>query len=82
MDELTPKAKWTVTQPWRGLFGTALTLWVAFAIAAAFDMQSFMGNFTLFMMSFVAIEVVMGLGWGRQSSFRRGLAAADGPDSS
>ena len=64
MDELTPKAKWTVTQPWRGLFGTALTLWVAFAIAAAFDMQSFMGNFTLFMMSFVAIEVVMGLGWG------------------
>ena len=64
MDELTPKAKWTVTQPWRGLFGTALTLWVAFAIAAAFDMQGFLGNFTLLIMSFVAIEVIMGLGWG------------------
>jgi hypothetical protein len=64
MDELVPKAKWTVTQPWRGLFGTAITLWVAFVIATAFDLQSFLGNFTLFLMSFVAIEVVIGLGWG------------------
>ncbi len=64
MDELTPKAKWTVTQPWRGLFGTAVTLWVAFTITAIFNMDAFLGNFTLFIMSFVAIEGIIGLGWG------------------
>ena len=64
MDELTPKAKWTVTQPWRGLFGTALTLWVAFAIAAAFDMQELFGQFYVVDHVVCGHRGVMGLGWG------------------
>lgn len=61
---VTASASWTVTQPWRGLFGVVVTLWVALLITASFGIEQYLGAFTLFIMSLVAIEVVMGLGWG------------------
>jgi hypothetical protein len=62
MDELTPTAKWTITQPWRGLFGIVVTLGCAFTITAIFDIQAYNGIFTTFLMSNVPILVILTLG--------------------
>ena len=47
MDKLTPTARWTKTQPWRGLFGVAVTVGYTFLITAIFDLKAFNGFFTL-----------------------------------
>jgi len=65
MDELTPTARWTITQPWRGLFGVAVTVGYAFLITSIFDLKTFNGYFTLLIMSFVPILVMVGMGWRR-----------------
>jgi hypothetical protein len=62
--EREARASWAVTQPWRGIFGTAVTLGIVAVITVSFDMGAFQGLFTLLIMSMVPIEVVMGLGWG------------------
>lgn len=59
-----PTARWTVTQPWRGLFGILISVGIAIGITVAFDLDSYLGLFTLWAISVVPIEVVMGLGWG------------------
>jgi len=66
MDELTPTAKWTVTQPWRGLFALAVTLGFALTITAYFSMEMYLGFFTTLIMSNVPILIVIGLGWQGQ----------------
>ena len=66
MDELTPTARWTVTQPWRGLFGIIVTLGLSFTITAIFDIASFNGIVGIFAMSCVPIQVIMGMVWGGQ----------------
>ena len=58
-----PTASWTVTQPWRGVFGMLVCLGVAFAIANAFNMPTFMGIFTAWAICIVPIEVIVGLPW-------------------
>ncbi len=65
MDELTPTARWTITQPWRGLFGVAVTVGYAFLMTTIFDLKTFNGYFTLLIMSFVPILVMVGMGWQR-----------------
>ena len=66
MNELTPTARWTITQPWRGLFGLVVTLGLAFTIATIFDIDSFNGIVGLWAMSMVPILAVMGMVWGGQ----------------
>jgi hypothetical protein len=62
--KIVPTAKWTLTQPWRGLLALVITISIALVITTMFKMETFMGIFTLFAISMVPIEVVMGLGWG------------------
>ncbi|MGD0237447.1 MAG: hypothetical protein ABSC55_23325 [Syntrophorhabdales bacterium] len=64
MEQIAPSAKWTVIQPWRGFFGLVVTICVALIITSAFSMESFLGLFTLLALSFIPIEIVIGLGWG------------------
>jgi len=63
-----------VKQPWRGLFGMAVTLGVAFTVTANFDMEKYTGLFTLLVISWVPIEVVMGLGWRGDYPDTKGLS--------
>ena len=63
MDEMTPTARWTITQPWRGIFGLIITLGSAMIITSIFDLQTYLGTFTTFMMSYVPILVLIGAGW-------------------
>jgi hypothetical protein len=65
MDESTTTARWTIPQPWRGLFGVAVTVGYAFLITAIFDLKAFNGFFTLLIMSFVPVLVMVGMGWQR-----------------
>lgn len=71
--KLTPTAGWTVTQPWRGIFGLAVTLGFALTMTATFDIQTYLGFFTTLIMSNVPILVIMGLGWQGQYPPTEGL---------
>ena len=62
MEGVEPTAGWTITQPWRGLFGVAVTLGIAFTITASFDMQTYLGFFTTILMSNVPILLVLTMG--------------------
>jgi hypothetical protein len=64
MEELTPKARWTLVQPWRGLFGFAVTFALSLIITVNFGMDSYLGLLTLWIMSMVPLELVMTIGWG------------------
>ncbi|RJX23559.1 MAG: hypothetical protein C4554_10595 [Dethiobacter sp.] len=66
MNGQVPEARWTVTQPWRGLFGLAVTVIVAFIITASFNMEKFGGFVTLLIMSFVPILTITGAVWRGQ----------------
>jgi len=59
-----PTASWTVTQPWRGVFGMLVCLGIAFGISSAYTMNEFMGLFTAWAICIVPIEVVVGIPWG------------------
>jgi hypothetical protein len=58
-----PTASWTVTQPWRGVFGMLVCLGIAFGITCAYGMDEFMGLFTAWAICIVPIEVVVGIPW-------------------
>lgn len=58
-----PTASWTVTQPWRGVFGMLVCLGIAFGITTAYGMHEFMGLFTAWAICIVPIEVIVGLPW-------------------
>ena len=73
MDEMTPTARWTITQPWRGIFGVIITLGSAMIITSIFDLQTYLGTFTTFIMSNVPILAVIGAGWQAQYPSTEGL---------
>ena len=54
-----------IPQPWRGLFGVAVTVGYTFLITAIFDLSTFNGYLTLLLMCFVPILVMVGIGWQR-----------------
>jgi hypothetical protein len=62
--DIVPTASWTVTQPWRGIFGMLVCLGIAFGISSAYNMAQFMGLFTAWAICIVPIEVIVGLPWG------------------
>lgn len=62
MGELEPTAGWTTAQPWRGLFGVAVTLGIALTVTASFDMQTYLGFFTTILMSNVPILLILTMG--------------------
>lgn len=62
--KVVPTARWTVTQPWRGLFGVLVTLGLALIITACFDMATYTGFAALLFISMVPVAVVMTLGLG------------------
>jgi hypothetical protein len=66
MDKLNPSARWTVTQPWRGLFAFVVTVAFVWAVTAIFDMKSYLGFYTILIMSFVPMILMIGLGWRGQ----------------
>jgi hypothetical protein len=73
MEGLTPTARWTITQPWRGIFGLVITLGSAMIITSIFDLQTYLGTFTTFIMSNVPILVLIGAGWQVQYPSTEGL---------
>ena len=70
---MTPTARWTITQPWRGIFGLIITLGSAMIITSIFDLQTYLGTFTTFIMSNVPILAVIGAGWQAQYPSTEGL---------
>jgi len=69
MDEMMPSARWTTMQPWRGLFGLAVTLGAMMIVTSLFDVAGYLGLFTTIIMSNVPILAVIGAGWqGRYPS--------------
>jgi hypothetical protein len=73
MDGLSPTARWTITQPWRGLFGIAVTLGAALIITSIFDMKGYLGVFTTFIMSNVPILAIIGAAWQAQYPSTEGV---------
>jgi hypothetical protein len=74
MDGLTPTASWTITQPWRGIFGFVITLVVSMIVTSIFDLQTYLGTFTTFLMSNVPILAVIGAGWQAQYPSTEGFS--------
>ena len=62
--EVSQAASWTTKQPGRGIFTVGVTMAIALLISTIFEMDTFIGIFTVFAVSMVPIEVIMGLGWG------------------
>ena len=73
MDEMTPTARWTITQPWRGIFGLVVTLGAAMIITSIFDLGTYLGVFTTFIMSNVPILAILGAAWQAQYPSTKGL---------
>jgi hypothetical protein len=74
MDELTPTARWTVTQPWRGIFGLVVTLAAMLIITSIFDIKGYLGLFTTFIMCNVPVVAVIGAGWEGKYPSTEGLS--------
>jgi hypothetical protein len=74
MDELTPTARWTVMQPWRGIFGLIVTLGAMLIITSIFDIEGYLGLFTTFIMCNVPLVAVIGAGWQGQYPSTKGLS--------
>jgi len=74
MDELTPTARWTVTQPWRGIFGLVITLAAMLIITSIFDIKGYLGLFTTFIMCNVPVVAVIGAGWEGKYPSTEGLS--------
>lgn len=65
MKESTPADFWDVPQPWRGIFGVAVTVGYTFFITALFDLKTFNGYLTLLLLCFIPILIMVGMGWQR-----------------
>lgn len=63
VNQRVPQARWTVTQPWRGLFGLALTVAAALIITASLSMERF-GFVSYLVISCVPILAVTVVVWG------------------
>lgn len=60
-----PTASWTVTQPWRGVFGMLVCLGIAFGISFVWfqNLHGYIGIMGNWAMCMVPIEVVIGVAW-------------------
>jgi len=67
MEKVSITARWTLIQPWRGLFGLSVTLGYAFLVTSSFDIKEFNGLCTLLIMSFVPILIMVAMGWEHAS---------------
>ena len=63
MSELTPAERWIIPQPWRGFFGVVVTVGYTFLLMTIFTLKTFNGHFTLLILSFIPILVMVALGW-------------------
>lgn len=61
-----PTAKWTMHQPWRGLFTVLVSIGITIGIASNFKLDGWLGWFTVFGNTLVPMQVVIGIGWGAQ----------------
>jgi hypothetical protein len=73
MNEMTPTAQWTITQPWRGVFGLVVTLGAMMIVTSIFDLKTYLGLFTTIIMSNVPILAIIGAGWQAQYPSTEGL---------
>lgn len=73
MQQISPEMRRTVTQPWRGLFGLALTVGYVLTMTSIFETQFFLGFYTLIIMSMVPVLVMVCMGWGGQYPVTEGL---------
>ena len=73
MDELTPTARWTITQPWRGIFGLVVTLGLMMIVTACFDLKTYLGPFTAILMWNVSFIAVIAAGWQGQYPSTEGV---------
>lgn len=55
-----------VAQPWRGIFGAAVTIGYAFTLSSIFNMDEF-NNISLLIMSFIPILIITGMAWKKVS---------------
>jgi hypothetical protein len=74
MDELTPTARWTVTQPGRGIFGLVITLAAMLIVTSIFDIKGYLSLFTTFIMCNVPVVAVIGAGWQGKYPSTEGLS--------
>jgi hypothetical protein len=65
MKESTSAGLWVIPQPWRGIFGVAVTVGFTFLMTSIFDLKTFNGRLTLLLLCFVPILVMVGIGWQR-----------------
>jgi hypothetical protein len=63
MEQLIPRARWTRSQPWRGLFGFVVTFAIALVITVSCGIESYLGLLSIWIMSMVPLELVMTIGW-------------------
>ncbi|MBW1707135.1 MAG: hypothetical protein JRJ86_18580, partial [Deltaproteobacteria bacterium] len=73
MDEMTPTASWTVTQPWRGIFGLVVTLGAMMIVTSCFDIKTYLGPFTAILMWNVPIVAIIAAGWQAQYPSTEGI---------
>jgi len=73
MNEMTPTARWTITQPWRGIFGLIVTLGAMMIVTSCFDIEAYLGFFSLLIMSFVPTVGILAAGWQAQYPSTEGL---------
>jgi hypothetical protein len=74
MDEVTPTARWTITQPWRGIFGLVVTLVIMMVVTTIFDIKGYLGLFTTFIMCNVPVVAVISAGWQGKYPSTEGLS--------
>jgi hypothetical protein len=74
MEGMTPTARWTITQPWRGIFGLIVTLGSCMIITSMFNLQTYLGTFTTFIMSNVPILALIAAGWQAQYPSTEGFS--------
>jgi len=58
-----PTAKWTMVQPWRGIFAVLVSVGLTIGIAANFKVDAWAGWFTAWSCALVPIQVIIGLVW-------------------
>lgn len=73
MEQSSQTTSWSVNQPWRGLFGTAIVVAYVLTMTSLFDAQYFNGFYTLLIMAMVPVLVMVGMGWRAQYPPTHGL---------
>ncbi len=74
MEQSSQTTGWSIGQPWRGLFGTAVVLAYVLTMTSLFGANYFNGFYTLLIMAMVPLLVMVGLGWKAQYPATQGVA--------